>query len=288
MTQGSNGGPPDVPLTAKTKLECIKGIIERADLTSPQKCIGVGIVLSADREWAAEVKTDTLKQFASAKDRETVFRATKALDEKAIISKANQRGQSGRYLVVPPSVVSAIIEAYDELKTSRAKPDGTTSQVPTGNAVGFDLTSPVEPVGFDPTSRAPAPAQYETPSGLVKPLENRTNPPLSPYDEPRVSFEKGQITLFNGLKQYWLDEFLGDEKRLDLALKQAAGYVQPNSIKPLEAQVSSQLAQIVARRLDQDDRYLKAAKTNSKQADTTEPKHKRYGRKLAEIAEAKR
>lgn len=120
---GHNGGPPMVPLTAKTKLECIRGVLARADLSAAQKCIGAMMIVQADREWSAEMKTAELQQAASAKDRETVFRATKVLDEKGIISKSSARGQSGKYVVLPPKIIEAVVEAFEEGKSSRAKPD---------------------------------------------------------------------------------------------------------------------------------------------------------------------
>jgi uncharacterized protein YdaU (DUF1376 family) len=58
----------------------------------------------------------------------------------------------------------------------------------------------------------------------------------------RVSFEDGKITLYGELRAYWLKEFGGDEKALELALIQAAGYVEPNGSRPLEAKVGAQLA----------------------------------------------
>lgn len=106
-----------------------------------------------------------------------------------------------------------------------------------------------------------------TPSGLVIPKNLKDNPPLSPTadadDEQRVSFEKGRLTIFNGLRQFWLEKFGGDSERLDLALTQAAGYVQPNSFKPLEAQVSAQLARMAAEKRDRDQRYERTAKRNA-------------------------
>lgn len=81
-----------------------------------------------------------------------------------------------------------------------------------------------------------------------------------PYD--RVQYANGRLTLFNGLKAFWLDKFDGDEERLELALVQAAGFVQPNSTRPLEAQVSSQLARSAADKRDRDMRYAAAAKAS--------------------------
>lgn len=115
------------------------------------------------------------------------------------------------------------------------------------------------------TPRAFAPAQKELPSEVV--IYQGDIPPLSPmpvygYGD-RASFENGQITLHNGLRQFWLDKFDGDAERLDLALIQAAGYIQPHSRKPIEAQVGAQLARAVADKIDRDKRYAAAARRGS-------------------------
>ena len=91
------------------------------------------------------------------------------------------------------------------------------------------------------------------------------NPPLSPLPEAHgAAFENGRVVLFNGTRAFWLEKFGGDAERLDLALMEVAGYIQPNSIRPLEAQVGAQLARRVAEKRDRDDRYAKAAKSNGK------------------------
>lgn len=77
-------------------------------------------------------------------------------------------------------------------------------------------------------------------------------------EEKRVDFQSGRVQLFNGLKAYWLDRFDNDEQRLECALLQIANYVEPNSRRPLETQVSSQLARMVGEKLDRDKRYAKA------------------------------
>ena len=71
-TRDVNGKPPPAPqrgvgdnnpppaLTAKVKLARIESIIERGDLTAAQKCIGVGIVVKANRDGVAEAKTQEL------------------------------------------------------------------------------------------------------------------------------------------------------------------------------------------------------------------------------------
>jgi hypothetical protein len=135
-------------------------------------------------------------------------------------------------------------------------------------------------------SRAPIRAQFETPSGLLKPKKLEEKSPFTPQgDGERVTFENGRLELKNGLKQFWLDKF-GDEGLLDLAVIQAAGYVQVNSSKPLEAQVSSQLAKAMRDKLDKDARYAKAVKANAAKATTDaagESRTERWARKLKEI-----
>ncbi len=78
-----------------------------------------------------------------------------------------------------------------------------------------------------------------------------------------AQFIDGKLKLFNGTRQFWLKKFGGDEERLELALHQAAGFVQPNNSKPLEAQVGAQLARIVSEKRDKDQRYATAAKHNA-------------------------
>ena len=77
-------------------------------------------------------------------------------------------------------------------------------------------------------------------------------------DAQRVSFDGFTIKLFGELKQFWLDQFEGDGERMKLALIQAAGYIQTASNRPLEAQVSAQLARSVADKRDRDKRSATA------------------------------
>ena len=88
--------------------------------------------------------------------------------------------------------------------------------------------------------------------------------------------EKGTIVLSNGLRQECLDMLGGDEIRLDLALKQSVAYVQPNSRRPLEAQIVSQLARIAGEKHDRDERYQRAAKENA--ASKPQPRNKKISR----------
>lgn len=76
------------------------------------------------------------------------------------------------------------------------------------------------------------------------------------------------------MRAYWLDRFEGDAERLELGLIQAAGFVQPNSQRPLEAQVSSQLARQCSEKRDRDKRYAKAVADRGAQADAPPTKSK--------------
>lgn len=199
---GHNGGPRLEALTPARKIDRILSLLDREGLTSAQKCVGVKIIAEADRDGSASVRTPELMRAASARDRETVFRATKALGD-AGIEKASGLGQAGRYVVLPDRVVAAVVEAYESKKSGRHKPDqlddkssGETRPVATSDPVGSGPTSPnkpvglnststVEPVGMNPTGRhepdrsnSRARAGLETPSGLLSFEENNT--PLPP------------------------------------------------------------------------------------------------------------
>lgn len=83
--------------------------------------------------------------------------------------------------------------------------------------------------------------------------------------EDSVSFSNGRLMLHNGCRQQWLDHFGGDSIELELALTQAAGYVQPhNRSKSLRVQTEAQLARILRDKRDKDARYAAAASKNRK------------------------
>jgi len=210
---GDNGGPPPVPFTAKTKVECVKQLLERGDLTAAQKCIGAMMIVQADREWSAEMKTAELQQAASAKDRETVFRATKTLDEKGIISKSSGRGQSGKYVVLPPKIIEAVVEAYEDAKSSRVKADqletkwsGETGRhnqsASPPKVVGSVPTGRVNPVGFEPTTSQAslAPAHAEVNNNIYNNYNNlskKTSSNISEQGSPRETLDRLESQLLD-------------------------------------------------------------------------------------------
>lgn len=101
---------------------------------------------------------------------------------------------------------------------------------------------------------------------------------VEPEPEHRtVTCENGKLVLHNGYRREWLGRFDGDANRLDLALLQAMNFVQPNSGKPLEAQVSAQLARQVAEKCDRDTRYAAASKHAKPDRSNMVFKPSRYG-----------
>jgi hypothetical protein len=93
--------------------------------------------------------------------------------------------------------------------------------------------------------------------------EDRFNPPYPPSGE-RIAVHGGQVVLFNGLRQFWLEQFGGDEGRLELALIDAGGNIQSNNPIAIEKQVSRRLAQIAGDKRDRDARYTATVKANAK------------------------
>ena len=89
-------------------------------------------------------------------------------------------------------------------------------------------------------------------------------------DSHSVSFENGKLKLLNGERARWLSEFGGDERRLDYALIQIAPYLQPNTRRPLLAQVESQLARLLGQLMG------RIARKDEKPKESTVERFKRY------------
>ena len=76
----------------------------------------------------------------------------------------------------------------------------------------------------------------------------------------RVAMRDGKLWLCPALRSFWIGQFGDDESEVELALLQAAGWVQPNSSRPLEAQVSAQLARYARERRERGLRYAARAR----------------------------
>jgi hypothetical protein len=97
----------------------------------------------------------------------------------------------------------------------------------------------------------------------VKPVAN-WNHAFERSDESAgvIRTEAGSIQLVNGTLLRWLEKF-GSPARLDLALIEIAGEINPGSRKPLAADVEARLARKVAEKLDKDERYQAAVASNA-------------------------
>lgn len=147
-------------------------------------------------------------------------------------------------------------------------------------------------------SRVPTRARIETPSGLLltEEEEKKERTPLTPqggnvltvsnwnqqfadqHSGGVIQNPDGSIDLVNGTRAMWLNQFGGDETRLNLAIIQAAGEVQPRSRQPLRLQIERSLARIAGQKHDSDQRYKSRIQANPpKQAAAAE-----FSRLLAE------
>jgi hypothetical protein len=153
----------------------------------------------------------------------------------------------------------AIFAARAELqKVQPAAVQPSAPVQPAAQTSAAECTNQCSPLHSGPR----APARIETPSGLVIPKGLSEDPPFPPGE--RVALVSGKIRICAELRSFWLDQFGGDAQRLDLALIQAAGYVQTsNHARPLEAQVGAQLARIAGDKREKDQRYRETAARNA-------------------------
>lgn len=169
---------------------------------------------------------------------------------------------------------------YRERRAAAAKAGqigGRSKRDRTKIAGGSDEDRPeIDPRSFgdhdiDPAENNDLVEASPSPSPSPSPKESN-RPPFSSEargekkdDHESVRFSNGKIELLNGMRAFWLDRFEGDSERLELGLIQAAGFIQPNAFKPLEAQVAAQLARQCSDKRDRDSRYAKASENGSRQ-----------------------
>jgi hypothetical protein len=222
---GDNGGPKIEKFTAKNKIDRIREVLDM-DITAHQKCVGVGIIVEADSDGiAAELSTKRLQTFASVSDRETVYRATRVLEDKDVTKAIKVKGKPNSYRILPSNVVDAIVEAYNQSKSSRVEPDkgspvkpdnhvGSNQTAPDNEAVGSHPTTPSNQVGSNPTGRVladePSRARIEPPSGVNIPLDNNKLASSAREEAPELAGLNGSADLMLADIMRWMSG--GDEK----------------------------------------------------------------------------
>lgn len=210
---GHNSGPQT--LTDRIKIVRLRKVMSRSDLSATEKCVAVWLIVEADKNGSSVCPTADMQQAASVKRRETVFSATKKLRVLGIVERDSDRGQRGRYNILPDDVVDAVVDAYESAKSGTAEPhhsgekwygesgpvgtqevvrsDRTTSgkvvrseRTGTVKAVRSDRTSTVEPHH----SRAPTRARIESPTGIYTSLSE--SPPLPPQGAVTLDLTSGE------------------------------------------------------------------------------------------------
>lgn len=199
---GHNGGPALSRLTPKAKVEIAVATLNRGDLTTLQKLVAVTVILRADGDWQSAIRTHEVQAMASISRRETVFAAMRTLDEKRVLAKVAGRGQAGVYRVLPPTVVEAIVEAFNEQKAGTVEPYQLDASA---EVVRSNRTSTVEPYQFSEvvrlnrtSSRVGARAHFELPSEV--PLTKKIDSlPLPPHPADGVCVKEGEELVGHGV-----------------------------------------------------------------------------------------
>lgn len=291
-----NGPPPDIYVREIKKLTAIEAVLKNPKFSQTQALILIGLIVRSDENYGnAFPGGATLAVYAKVKRTDAVFKALRELEDQFKLIRRESRGQgkSNAYSVIPERVVEAVVTAYAERKAAKAAASTTQeTHPPKTGELAQKTTTPKAGELQKPTrlERAPAQTGHPPKAGATHPPKAGTYPVSIPPKEkipllsPKPNFwqnalnpshdvlyEDGKLTLVNGMRVTWLEEFGGDEKDLNLALTQAAQYVQPNGGKSLDVQVSSQLARIVREKRDKDARYARAAKAKTAPAKPFRP-----------------
>lgn len=126
MTIGHNGGPS---IYNDPRIEIIQQTALRRDLSAAEKMVYIGLLTARAVNTVVQASTTTLKDYASATDRKTVYAATRALEKLGLIRKTKAAGRQNTYSALPPNVVNAVADAYHALKDgSKVVPKNGTTQ----------------------------------------------------------------------------------------------------------------------------------------------------------------
>lgn len=187
-----------------------------------------------------------------------VMRTTRIFDSRKL---AEITGLSIRVVQKSKNDYVAAIDEAGELGFAELSEQGERSEPEFASG-----TNPANQDSFSDQPRVHAPAQMESPSEIVTPEIGKI-PPFAPKPdfwgrppegEKDAFFDGSDLILTEAERADWLPKF-GDAERLDLALTQAAAFVQVNSRRPLLVQVRAQLARAAGDKIDRDQRYAKAA-----------------------------
>lgn len=169
---GHNGGPPIVDLNGEAFRGWVRLILSRGDLSATQKLVAICIAVDANSAWETELRTDDIKRLATIKDRETVSDALRKLQQHGVIAKERRIGYASSYRILPPYVVSSVVDAYETLKSERQAMCGKNPQM--------EISTP----GKNPAHDAPTPG--------IKPADDVWEKPADADADMRVFSGEGE------------------------------------------------------------------------------------------------
>lgn len=272
---GGNGGPPldeqpgnwfkvcrtifDHPIVgihnrSFTELEAWLWMLSEAAF-EPRQVINKGTIIVLDPGQLMHARSYLAKRWQWTEDKVRWF--LKRLQTEAMITRyctqQNTRSRTNQIQVITISNYNVYQGNRQTQPQAENPPEhpAHTQRTPSQHPANTHKVRTKESIEEDRAAHVGA-----TPKGSF--WKNVLNPGASEGIE--LDFE-GRPRLVNGMRAKWLKEFGDDQKRLDFALNEIS--VQPNSSESLVIQVERGLSRIAGRKLDQDQRYAKAVKTNS-------------------------
>lgn len=269
---GANGGPPldelpgnwfavcrtifDHPIVgihdrAFTELEAWLWLLSEAAF-EPRKVINKGTIIVLDPGQLMHARSYLAKRWQWTEDKVRWF--FKRLQTEAMITRyctqQNTRSRSNQIQIITISNYSVYQGNRQPQQDASPPPQhpANTQPTPSAHPANTHKVTTKQDLKEDPRAQS-------GPKGSF--WKNVLNPGASQGVEIDAD---GRPHLVNGMQAKWLEEFGGDQKRLEFALKEIS--VQPNSSESLVVQVERGLSRIAGRKLDQDQRYAKAVKTN--------------------------
>lgn len=187
---------------------------------------------------------------------DTVQRAMKRLISAGLIERTKRYGSTGHRISDAYRVTIATTTSSGLNRNLRPSESATTPQ----------FAAETKPHSCAPTKPQSCGLDIEPLLNQKKEIRARAKSEPQKLDPDGVRLVAGQICLSDDHRSFWLPHFDNDPKRLDLALLQASGYIEPNCTShSLAVKVGRQLARAAGDKRDRDQRYAKAAETNAAQ-----------------------
>ncbi len=272
---GHNNGPAIDEVKSeqkKTPRQLFRDFIIYGLTDKMEKLVAHTLEYFMDKDGNCHPSISTLMHASGIKKKDTLLKILKQIEEKKIIWRKNREDKNKRKISNQYGVIAKHLE--NELRKVLVVPRKGTSPIRSGppkrdyaSPTGRDYPSPTK----RDKSKENTPIEHSNEhysAGARNEISDflRTDPYTN-----SIQYRDDKIYLLNGTRQKWLEEFGGSDRRLDLALTEIVGYIQPNSSRPIRAQVESKLAEKVGKKIDQDERYDAAVKRNQQQKQQTKP-----------------